>query len=182
MIGRRLRKRFLCAAQSAVDAGVGHSHRRPGRKPESVFTRGDSPESYPGETADNFRAHSRAPIAGTGLASRRRDLMGHAGAAGGGRRGKPLSVIPPIPGASALAAGAYSLYLTHKAVFPVVATALADAPAGAPERRALGRLACRIRGRRGTLLACRAAIPEAAGSPRRPPPRASIATTPATAA
>jgi len=35
----------------------------------------------------------------------------------------------PIPGASALAAGAYSLYLTHKAVFAAVATAMADAPA-----------------------------------------------------
>jgi peptidoglycan/LPS O-acetylase OafA/YrhL len=35
-----------------------------------------------------------------------------------------------IPGASALATGAYSLYLTHKAVFAAVATALSDAPAG----------------------------------------------------
>ena len=40
------------------------------------------------------------------------------------------SIISPIPGASALAAGAYSLYLTHKAVFPVVETAMRDAPAG----------------------------------------------------
>jgi peptidoglycan/LPS O-acetylase OafA/YrhL len=40
------------------------------------------------------------------------------------------SIIPPVPGASALAAGAYSLYLTHKAVFAAVATAVADAPAG----------------------------------------------------
>jgi peptidoglycan/LPS O-acetylase OafA/YrhL len=39
------------------------------------------------------------------------------------------SIIPPIPGASALAAGAYSLYLTHKAVFPAVANVMTDAPA-----------------------------------------------------
>jgi peptidoglycan/LPS O-acetylase OafA/YrhL len=38
------------------------------------------------------------------------------------------SIIPPIPGASALAAGAYSLYLTHKAVFPAVAAAMSHAP------------------------------------------------------
>ena len=37
-------------------------------------------------------------------------------------------VIPPIPGASALAAGAYSLYLTHKAVFAAVANAMTNAP------------------------------------------------------
>jgi peptidoglycan/LPS O-acetylase OafA/YrhL len=34
-----------------------------------------------------------------------------------------------IPGAATLAAGAYSLYLSHKAVFQVIATALYDAPA-----------------------------------------------------
>jgi peptidoglycan/LPS O-acetylase OafA/YrhL len=39
------------------------------------------------------------------------------------------SIIPPIPGASALATGAYSLYLTHKAVFAAVANATTDAPA-----------------------------------------------------
>jgi peptidoglycan/LPS O-acetylase OafA/YrhL len=34
-----------------------------------------------------------------------------------------------IPGAATLAAVAYSLYLSHKAVFQVIATALYDAPA-----------------------------------------------------
>jgi peptidoglycan/LPS O-acetylase OafA/YrhL len=34
-----------------------------------------------------------------------------------------------IPGAGALATGAYSLYLSHKAVFHAVASALSEAPA-----------------------------------------------------
>ena len=65
-----------------------------------------------------------------------------------------------IPGAGALAAGAYSLYLSHKIVFHQVGVVVADVAGGGQGLCLRGRVRRRAGRRRGAVLGGGAAVPE----------------------